>query len=180
MADLDLGEYILAMAAQINNYANPDYQKTAGAGTLTGGGLSFLLDFGTLTAGSASVSATLRRVNDVLGPADLLQGLFDLSGLDDFTASGFVAFADLGAGDFLADLEISLSPLLAGVYEDTIVLKALGYNASGYSADFDDILLPVRANVRAGGQVPEPATLMLLTIALAGMLLVRRRGRVMH
>jgi len=178
MANLDLGNAALTLQAQVNEYANPIFQKTAGTGVLSGGGFDFLLDFGTLTAGGSGgmVSALLQLANDVSGPADLLDGAYRFA-LNEFLKTGFGAFSDLGAGDAQSGLQISLETLNVGDFSDTIVLAAVGHNRSGYSAAFQDIRLTVQARVEAdGSQVPEPGTLLLLTIALAIIVLQRRRG----
>jgi hypothetical protein len=175
MADLDLGNAALTLQAQVNDYANPNFLKTSGTGLLSGGGFDFLLDFGTLTAGSGMVSALLQLANDVSGPADLLDGAYRFA-LNEFLKTGFDGFSDLGAGDAQSGLRISLDTLNVGHFSDTIVLAAVGHNASGFSAAFQDIRLTVQARVEVGGsQIPEPATLLLLTIALAIIVLQRRR-----
>ena len=176
LADLDLGDAAVTLQAQVNNYANPNFLKTGGKGSLTGVGFSFVLDFGTLTEGSGVATAFLQLANDVTGPADLLDGAYALA-LSDFLASGFVSFANLAAGASQGGLQISLDTQTVGDFSDTIVLKALAHNGSGFSAAFDDIVLSVLATVQAGGpQVPEPGTLLLLTIALAMIVIQRRRG----
>ncbi|WP_300321866.1 choice-of-anchor D domain-containing protein [Accumulibacter sp.] len=177
MADLPLGNAALTLQAQVNNFANPNFFKTSGIGSLSGGGFDFLLDFGTLTAGSGMVSALLQLANDVSGPADLLDGAYSFA-LNEFLKSGFDSFADLTAGDSQSGLQISLDTLNAGNFSDTIVLSAVGHNASGFSAAFNDIRLTVQARVQTGGgQVPEPGSLLLLTIALAIIVLQRRRAQ---
>jgi|JI10StandDraft_1071094.scaffolds.fasta_scaffold01355_3 hypothetical protein len=177
MADLGLGDTALTLQAQVNNYAKPTFSKTSGAGSLGGSGFDFLLDFGTLTAGSGMVSALLQLANDVVGPADLLDGAYSFA-LNEFLKSGFASFADLRAGEAQVGLEIAFDALNVGSFSDTIVLSAVGHNGSGYSAAFQDIRLTVQARVQAGGgnQIPEPGTLLLLTIAMAIIVLQRRRG----
>ncbi|MQM29339.1 MAG: hypothetical protein CRU78_01825 [Candidatus Accumulibacter phosphatis] len=176
MADLGLGNSALTLQAQVNNYADPNFSKTSGTGLLSGGGFDFLLDFGTLTEGSGMVSALLQLANDVSGPADLLDGAYSFA-LNEFLKTGFDAFSGLGAGDSQSGLRISLDTRSIGNFSDTIVLAAVGHNGSGYSADFKDIRLTVQARVEAGGsEVPEPGTLLLLTIAMAIIVLQRRRG----
>jgi hypothetical protein len=176
MADLGLGNSALTLQAQVNNYADPNFSKTSGTGSLSGGGFDFLLDFGTLTEGSGMVSALLQLANDVSGPADLLDGAYSFA-LNEFLKTGFDAFSGLGAGDSQSGLRISLDTRSIGSFSDTIVLAAVGHNGSGYSADFKDIRLTVQARVEAGGsEVPEPGTLLLLTIAMAIIVLQRRRG----
>jgi len=177
MADLGLGNSALTLQAQVNNYAKPTFSKTSGAGSLGGSGFDFLLDFGTLTAGSGMVSALLQLANDVVGPADLLDGAYSFA-LNEFLKSGFASFADLRAGEAQVGLEIAFDALNVGSFSDTIVLSAVGHNGSGYSAAFQDIRLTVQARVQAGGgnQIPEPGTLLLLTIAMAIIVLQRRRG----
>ncbi|MCB1966371.1 MAG: choice-of-anchor D domain-containing protein, partial [Candidatus Accumulibacter sp.] len=176
MADLALANASLALQAQVNNYVDPTFLKTSGAGVLSGTGLNFMLDFGTLTQGSGMVSALLALANDASGPADLLDGAYALA-VSDFLKSGFVDFTDLAAGQSQGGLQISLETLNVGNFSDTIVLSALGHNASGFSAAFGDVTLTVQARVQAGGgQIPEPGSLLLLTIALAIIVLQRRRG----
>ena len=119
----------------------------------------------------------LQLANDVVGPADLLDGAYSFA-LNEFLKSGFASFADLRAGEAQVGLEIAFDALNVGSFSDTIVLSAVGHNGSGYSAAFQDIRLTVQARVQAGGgnQIPEPGTLLLLTIAMAIIVLQRRRG----
>jgi hypothetical protein len=175
MTDLALSPASLIFAAQVNNYANPGFVKTGGAGSLSGSGNAFLLDLGDLTLGGAPATAALAVLNDVLGPADLVSGTFDLSGVDDFALSAFGPFTSLGAGDLFSGLLASLAPTSFGSFDDTILMLARGYNASGYEQFFNVTLL-LHADVLQQAAVPEPSTIALLLAALA-VLGYAARGR---
>src|SRR5690606_40975579 len=101
---------------------------------------TYTLDLGSILFGTGLHSVSLAVLNDVLGPADLLSGEFDLGLNDDFVLSGFDPFSDLGAGDFKEGLIAALdTDLLAlGTYVDTIVLRSVGHNASGYREALQD------------------------------------------
>ncbi len=175
MADLDLGQVGLTLTAQVNNYANPVFAQTAGAGSLTGGGSAFTLDFGTVTEGGATLTSLLEVLNDVIGPADLLGGSFDLSLAGVFGLSGFGAFLDLAAGDAFGGLSVSFAPTALGLFSGSITLNALGYNASGFQQPFAPIVLTLLANVQQQGTaVPEPGALLLLASALVALGAARR------
>ena len=171
-------EETIALTAQVNNYANPDYNFVSGDGSLTGSGATYLLDFGTITDGSvASVSATIDFLNNVTGPADNLSGIFDDTGAGSFTLSGFNDFASLAAGDSLGNLSVSLdiASLGTGFFTGNIILDATGFNSSGFAQAFDPIVLTFRGQV---GAVPVPAAVWLFLSGVLGLVAVGRRRQV--
>ena len=149
--------------------------------SISGGGSSYVLDFGSVASGSlVDWMAELAVVNDVTGPADLVDGMFDLAGIDDFMDSGFVDFVALGAGDAVTGLMLQLDTELygPGVFTDTIVLGGRTYNAGGY----DEVLTPITLLVRGeifepGGEVPVPAVLWLVIAGLPVLRYVTLRRR---
>jgi len=182
MADLALGSFQVDLMAQVNNYANADLAKTGGGGSFGGGGLEYFLDFGNVLLNSGPLVASLEVRNAVSGPADLLDGLFNILGTQDFAYNAFNDFFNLAGGAALGGLSVSFDPTSLGVFSDDIVLVSSGHNGSGYRAGLDEITLRVRANVvsDAGGTVPEPGSLALVAIALAAMRLARRRAAALH
>ena len=174
LSDLNLAAAQVDLSAIINNFAVANFSKTGGNGNLTGGGNSFTLDFGNLVQGSSMVDAMLEVLNFVSGPSDLLDGSFDLSGAADFALSGFNTFANLDAGQAASGLDIGFDPTMLGSVNDTIILTAIGHNASGYS-DTHDLTLILKANV-VSASVPEPGSLALVGIALIALVTVRRRA----
>ena len=142
-----------------------------GAGTLTHLGNTYTLDFGTLRLGAGDQAASLSVLNSAIGPADLLSGTFDLTGLGQgFALSGFGSFADLMAGSALGGLGVLFGDDAQGAFLATLVLHATGSNASGFSGRLDDITLVLRGDV-AVAAVPEPETYLLM---LAGLLVIAR------
>ncbi|MBK1621632.1 hypothetical protein CKO42_25205 [Lamprobacter modestohalophilus] len=174
MDDLDLGTFGLDLFAQVNNYANPWFTLDSSLGTLSVSGYDFVVDFGTLLPDFGTLNTLLSFSNNVTGPADLLRGSYDLTGVGaPFTTSGFGDFNDLGAGDSVSNLSLAFntSDLGFGIFQESIGLSAVGFNASGFEESFD-ISLTFRGTIRDTAAVSEPRVLLLLLpglLALVGL-----------
>ena len=134
-------------------------------------GRTYTLDFGTLLLGTGSATSALSVLNSAIGPADLLSGSFDLTGVGPgFTLSGFGSFADLVAGSSQGGLSVAFLTGATGDFVSSLVLKASGSNASGFIGALPDTTLVLRGSVVA---VPEPGTWVLM---FAGLLVVVATG----
>ena len=176
--DLDLGFGSVALAVQVNNFANPLFTQLSGTGLLTGSGSNFFLDFGTVDLG-ATLSASLGVLNDIFGPADVLGGSFDLPSTGPFALTGFDSFTDIAAQELFGGLGVGFSALDEGIFESQLSLNAFGSNASGFFGTFDPIQLSLRAQVRdlSVAPIPLPAGVWLLLSALGGLAVIRRRTK---
>lgn len=175
LADLALPTLNVGVTAQVNSFANGVFEKLSGDGIFSRSGDEFTLDFGTLTLGS-SVDAQLAVLNDVLGPADLLDGEFFTEGALHFTATGFDAFADVAAGESFGGLSLAFDATMGGDFESRFRLSLVGHNAGGYRASMGDIFLNVHANVNVAA-IPEPETYALILAGLGLLGFVARRRR---
>ncbi|MGE3847942.1 MAG: beta strand repeat-containing protein, partial [Gammaproteobacteria bacterium] len=171
MADVNLAPALVALAAQVNNYANPVLDQAGGAGAFASDGTSFVLDFGTLTQGTGGLTALLSLANLVSGPADVLGADFDFAA-GPFSLDGFTSFGGLVAGD-ARGLTVGFDPLLVGLFEQVVNINLYGENSSGFRGDLGSFELTLRANVNA---VPVPGAVWMLGSGLLALLGVRRRG----
>ena len=177
LVDLALADLVVAVSGTVNNYALSAYVFGSGAGSFSQSGDVYTLDLGSVLVGSGPLSTTLFARNAVAGPADLLDGVFQFLDTPDF-AEVFNPFNNLAASTNSAALLLSLNTTTVGSFSDSIVLHGTGHNDSGYSAPVHDITLIVTAQVRDSGTVPEPGTLLLLTLAL--LLLIAHTRRAMR
>jgi hypothetical protein len=139
-----------------------------------------VLDFGNVIVGN-TLSSLIDVSNNIGGPADALNGSYNLSGAAGLGLSGFGAFSNLTAGADTADMGVSFFASLLGAFQQQIVLNGFSVNASDPLGIAEVSNLFVRANVVAdgggGGNVPEPSTAALLLVAgLAGLATRRRRS----
>ena len=176
LSDLSLLGQNVALTAQVNNFAKGKFELAGGAGGLTGSGLTFTLNFGTLVRGTGTANATLRLLNDVSGPADTLAGNFDLSGLGAFGANGFTPFTGITAGATLNSLTVSFDAgtLATGDYFATVLFNGLSQNTSGFSGALAPIALKLQGHIEAS-VVPVPAAVWMLGSGVFGLCAMRRR-----
>ena len=138
LADVALSTSPISVQAQVLNFAIAAMAKASGAGTFSGGGTAYTLDFGNVLEGSASLDSILEVMNTALGPSDLLGGSFSVVGGSGFGLNGFNPFNGIAAGGTLSGFDVTFDPFAAGSYSLTLDFSPYGYNSSGYNAPLAD------------------------------------------
>jgi len=179
MADLALAALDFALTGTVNNLAAPEFLFQSGDGALTGGGTLFTLDFGTILETSDSLlEANLSLINAATGPADLLDGLFDLGGISIFDLAGFGIIDDLAVGDMISGLMVSFDSSLFG---PGIFMESFFFDPTSVFLGLADVALdPVEFRISArivaeGVSVPEPASWASFGAGLLLLFGLRRR-----
>lgn len=173
ITDLALHSQSVTLTGQVNNYANAAFGKTAGVGTLSGTGASYVLNFGTITNGAGTTSANLFTMNSggAASFTDMLTGTFITTGASPFTFSGPASITGL-AGAATQGFQISLSNAHGGSFTQLLTLNYGGFNSGYTSTALGSINLELRANVLS--PVPEPGTWAML---IAGLAVVSLRAK---
>ncbi len=183
MADVSGGaDAAVSITAQVNDYANGHFNLLGGLGALTLVGDTYYLDYGNLLIGQG-INSQLDLENLVTGPADELDGLFDVAGAAGYSLAGWNPVNDLAAGDHTAPMSIDFVASVLGGFSAEIVFNGSSVNADDPTGVAQVRRLVLRGTVvdHGGGDVPEPGTPWLILAAGAGAWLARRRAaRVAH
>ncbi len=146
-----LGTIAVPVDVTVDNYA------TAALGSpsalLTPGATpdSYVLNFGTVTAGTTVGAVTLDAMNTASGPADALDGSYSFSSSAAFSDGGFAAFSNLAAGSTLAAGTVSLNTSQAGSFSQTITLDPTDVNTTGFSLVQTPEVVTVMADIVQAG-----------------------------
>ena len=168
----DIADVSIAVNAQINNFASPEYAFLSGPAAFSGSGTSYTLNFGTVAQGGPDPTAGLAILNNIAGPADTLAGSFTDTGASGFTLMNFTSFSGVDAGDSQGGLTITLDTSTAGMFSETIFFDPRSRNASGFDGALDRITLTVTGQV----MIPEPSSTVFVILA-ATLGLTRRTRR---
>jgi autotransporter-associated beta strand protein len=144
---------------QVNYYAQPNFVKTGGSGTLSSVGvvnstvnpLQYTLDFGSVNAGTGIYTSNLNILNNLLSTyEDQLGGSYTVSGVTHFGLSGFNSFSGINPGSSQTGLQVSFDSgsLTVGNYADVLTLHPVSSNSSSTSS-LPDILLKIDGSITA-------------------------------
>ena len=178
LADISAGgDHAVLIQAQVNALAYAQINLRGGQGSLSLVGETFTLDFGTLTEGTL-VTSLIDISNQVAGPADELNGAFNLGAAAGLLLGNWNAFTGLLAGADTDDMTLAFTASGLGLFERQIAFNGTSTNASDPTGLAVLRTLVIRANVAASGvgNVPEPGTMALVLAAAAAALLSRRRN----
>jgi autotransporter-associated beta strand protein len=135
----------VSIAGQVNQFAQPAFTITDKAGTLTGGGTSYTLDFGGVAENSGTYTVHLAVLNDLLDPAyqDTLGGSFSTARVSHFSLTGFNPFSGVASGNSQAGLQVAFdSAANHGAFTEALTLHPTSVNSSS-STSLGDISLTV-------------------------------------
>jgi hypothetical protein len=129
------------------NPNNPVLEMISGRdGTFTADDTDYSVDFGKVhipLIGTRWLSAEFMVINQVLEPADNLDGYFDISAAAPYLTTGFEEFTGLAAGDFIDGLivEISTAGYGPGLIVGEIEFQPKGLIDTGAREPLDPITL---------------------------------------
>ena len=189
LAPLALPAQSVTVGGTVTQLAVAQILKNAGMGSFSGSGTTYTLDFGTIAAGSGSVSADLAVLNAIMNTAygEKLGGTFGSSGGTGYTFNGMTFNGLAGGSEDTGNLlTFNYAGLGDGVYNDLLTFDGF----SSFTGLSDMGLGPIRVNVTAQiagagggptGAVPEPASwaMLVLGIGALGASLRRRRPAAM-
>ncbi len=180
LSDLSLTTNPLALMAQVNLYAALAFLQQGGQGSLTGGGNSFVLDFGNVLQNS-SQEALLAFLND--NPladqafTDLLSSTGTIISGSGFTITGD-SVSDLLGGVSQGGFHVAFDASDLGSFLETLSFDVKSSNPSGFNGFLAPVTFTIEGDVVASGpSVPGPGTLTLLgtCLILIGVIGWRRR-----
>lgn len=187
VATLALATAGVVMAAPVTALAGTDNGFNSGlilgeaifygnVGSPAGDGTDEWLDGGTSVQITSAwtgtlLSATLELVSGGWGADGLAKVMFNGQLLGYLTA----AFDDNTGDSFVVKDLFDLTPYLALISGTDSLEIVSSSDLDGGALDYAKLSLQIRETGSGGGDVPEPATLALVALALAGMSLQRRR-----
>ena len=166
-----IGNQVITMNVQVNEYASPTFTKASGDGTLTKlGSTSYTLDFGSFNLATGK-TATLDLTNYLLDPTyqDLLNGTFNVTGTGFTIVSGGNIGSDIAINGSHS-ITIGFDTLTTGGFTGQLTFNPTSVNTSGTSS-----MAPITMDLQAM-VVPEPATWAMMIGGL-GMLGFAQRLR---
>jgi hypothetical protein len=184
LADLPLSTSPLSLNAQVNLFAALGFLQQGGQGSLTGGGASFILDFGNVLPGS-SQAAMLAILNDNPLAAQAFTDLLSSTGTVE-SGSGFsftgCSVTNLAGGTSQPACDIFLDTSKIGDFTEVLSFDVESINSGGFDQVIGNVMLTLEGNV--GGQpppaAPEPETITVLGSGLGMLFFVVRRRRRMR
>ena len=161
------------VGGQVNNFAEALLTKRAGDGAFVQNDpVMYTLNLGTLQQGEPSALAELGVINDVLAPADDLNGTWSIMAAD-FNVSGFNPISDMATSSTMSGLSVEIETVMLGSFAGTIVLHPVGTNAGGFSGALPDVSIHLLGNIVP---VPEPASFVLMLLGLVCVQMRRCRS----
>ena len=144
--------------AAIYNQATAWVEST-GAGTLSGSGASYTLDFGTIAQGGTVPAGVLELLNAAPGLADALNATLSIAGpLPSFINTAITAIGPLTGGQTSSGLDVSLRTTATGTFTETLTLAPTDTGAGG-TTNLSPITITVTGTVTGpAGQVIDLTT----------------------
>ncbi len=168
-ADTGLAGQTISVSGTVYDYANAAFSQTSGDGSLTGGGLSYTLDFGSGLALSTNYTATIQLANTLLGGfQDALGGAYVATGDAEFTNTSST-FTGLAAGSSNS-FTITFNTGTSGTFNGNLLFNGSSEQTGLANAALAGINIAV-----TGIAIPEPGTAALLGGFGVFSLLRRRR-----
>ncbi len=168
LGNAGVGNQIVTINVNAYDFATAAFSQTAGDGSLTGGGVSYTLDFGTGLALNTTYTATLQLANGMFSLyKDSLQGAYGtVGGAFSETAGNFASLTSGGTDTFT----VSFFTGSTGTFTDTLTFNGTSLNTPLGNAALGQINIGISAVA-----IPEPNVTALL--GGLGMLLLLRRRR---
>ncbi len=175
---LALTPQTVTVNGQVNNYAAATFAFDSGVNGLSGGGISYTFDFGSIYQGAGPATGYLSLTNT--GGIDFTDSLnplsFVLTGTGNYSLTGNAPVL-LAGGVGVSGIGLILSDSLLGSQTGTLTLNWSSNNASGNTA-MDPISIALTGNVMAPVPEPESWAMFLAGIGVVGAIVRRRRSRV--
>ena len=182
LADLSLAPQTVSLNGTVTEAAIAQLFKNAGAGLLTGSGMTYTLNLGSFAAGAGMVSTDLGVTNAILASAfsETLGGAFGGGGGTGYSFVGapFTGLAG-GASDTGNLLSFDYTGLGAGTYTSQLTFNGFSRFPGLSDLTLGPIQVSITAQVNGGvGGVPEPAVWleMIFGLGMVGTFARQRRN----